>query len=68
LALLPVASGTAFFRDLNRKSEAVFFQFKDGWKARSYPEKEFTAGGGFKLSFWNLERVLKAAPKRGLHR
>lgn len=63
LALMPVASGTAFFRDLNRKSDAVFFQFKDGWKARAYPEKEFTAGGGFKLSFWNLERVLKAAPK-----
>jgi twinkle protein len=62
LALLPVASGTAFFPDLGRKSEAVFFRFKDGWKARSYPDKGFVAGGGFKLSFWNLEQVLKAAP------
>jgi twinkle protein len=63
LALLGVASGTAFFSDLSRKSEAIFFPFKEGWKARSYPEKSFTAGGGFKLSFWNLERVLKANPK-----
>jgi twinkle protein len=68
LALLGVASGTAFFPDLSRKSEAVFFPFKDGWKARAYPDKSFVAGGGFKLSFWNLERVLKANPERGLHR
>jgi twinkle protein len=64
MELLGVASGTAFFRDLNRKSEAIFFPFKEGWKARSFPDKEFTAGGGFKLSFWNLERVLKASPQQ----
>jgi twinkle protein len=63
LALLGVASGTAYFPDLSRKSEAVFFPFKEGWKARSYPDKSFVAGGGFKLSFWNLERVLRAGPK-----
>jgi len=63
MELLSVASGTAYFPDLAAKSEAVFFPFKDGWKARAYPGKSFVAGGGFKLSFWNLERVLKAAPK-----
>jgi twinkle protein len=63
LALLGVASGTAYFPDIQAKSEAVFFPFKDGWKARAYPGKSFVAGGGFKLSFWNLERVLKANPK-----
>lgn len=62
LALLGVASGMAFFPDLSQKTEAVFFKFADGWKARSVEEKSFVAGGGFKLSFWNLERVLRAAP------
>jgi twinkle protein len=63
MELLNVASGTAYFPDLAAKSEAIFFPFKDGWKARAYPGKSFVAGGGFKLSFWNLERVLRAAPK-----
>lgn len=63
MELLSVASGTAYFPDLSAKSEAIFFPFKNGWKARAYPGKSFVAGGGFKLSFWNLERVLKAAPK-----
>ena len=62
LALLPVASGTVFFPDLERKSDAVFFGYKDGWKARAYPDKSFVAGKGFKLSFWNLEAVLAASP------
>lgn len=62
LGLLGVASGTAFFPELGRKSEAVFFKFMDGWKARAVPEKAFIAGKGFKLSFWNLEAVLRAAP------
>lgn len=63
LALLGVASGTAFFPDLERKSDGVFFRYQEGWKARAVPEKGFVAGKGFKLSFWNLERVLAAAPQ-----
>lgn len=62
LAQLPVASGTAFFGDLERKSEGIFFRYADGWKARAFPDKSFTAGKGFKPSFWNLEAVLRAAP------
>lgn len=60
LALLGVASGMAFFPDANKKLNGLFFKFREGWKARSYPEKHFVSGGGFKLSFWNLERVLKS--------
>ncbi len=60
LALLGVASGTTFFPDLGRKSDALFFQFPEGWKARAYPERGFVAGGGFKLAFWNIERVLES--------
>lgn len=62
LERLGVASGTAFFPELSRKSEGVFFRYADGWKARAVPEKAFIAGKGFKLSFWNLEAVLRAAP------
>jgi twinkle protein len=62
LEQLGVASGTAFFPELNRKSEAVFFKFAAGWKARAVPDKAFIAGKGFKLSFWNLETVLRASP------
>ena len=62
LDLLGVASGTVFFPDIGRKSEAVFFRYRDGHKARSIEEKAHVAGGGFKLSFWNLDRVLKASP------
>jgi twinkle protein len=60
LGLLGVASGTAFFPDAGKKLDGLFFKFRDGWKSRSYPDKHFVSGGGFKLSFWNLERVLKS--------
>jgi twinkle protein len=63
LEALGVASGTAFFPDLGVKAPAVFFKYPEGWKARSYPEKSFVAGGGFKLSFWNIDRVLAAKPE-----
>lgn len=59
LALLGVASGTAFFPDASKRSEALFFQYADGWKARALDGKSFVASPGFKLSFWNLERVLR---------
>lgn len=62
LGQLGVASGTAFFPELGRKSEGVFFRYAEGWKARAVPDKAFIAGKGFKLSFWNLEAVLSAAP------
>jgi twinkle protein len=62
LELLGVASGTAFFPDLKRQVEALFFPYSEGWKARAFPEKSFVAGNGFKLLFWNVQRVLKAAP------
>lgn len=60
LERMGVASGTVFFPELNRKSEGVFFRYAEGWKARAVPEKAFIAGKGFKLSFWNLEAVLRA--------
>lgn len=62
LAQLDVASGTAFFPDLGEKLDAVYFRYDDGWKARAFPDKSFVAGGGFKLSFWNIARVLAASP------
>jgi twinkle protein len=62
LGLLDVGSGTVFFPDLEQKSEAIFFKYREGWKARAVPEKGFVAGKGFKLSFWNLDRVLAANP------
>lgn len=62
LERLGVASGTAFFPELGRKSEGVFFRYADGWKARAVPDKAFIAGKGFKLSFWNLETVLRSTP------
>lgn len=62
LGLLGVASGVEFFPDLGRRSDAIVFGFAQGRKARAVPDKSFVAGGGFKLSFWNLERVLKANP------
>lgn len=63
LERLGVASGTAFFPELERKSEGVFFKYAEGWKARAVPDKAFIAGKGFKLSFWNLDAVLKAKPE-----
>jgi hypothetical protein len=62
LAQLDVASGTAFFPDADRKLPAVYFLYAEGKKARSFPEKHFVSGDGFKRSFWNLERVLQANP------
>jgi twinkle protein len=62
LERLGVASGMAFFPDLQRKAEALFFPYSGGWKARAFPEKAFVANKGLKLSFWNIERVLNAAP------
>jgi twinkle protein len=58
LVRLGVASGTAFFPELGRKSAALFFKYRDGWKARAYPEKAFVTNKGFKLSFWNEDAVL----------
>ena len=63
LGALGVKSGTAFFPDLNRKSRALFWPFEKGWKARSFPEKSFVAGGGFKAAFFNIEAVLREKPQ-----
>lgn len=62
LARLGVASGTTFFPGLERKSEALFFRYRHGWKARAMPDKSFVAGGGFKLDFFNIEAVLGTNP------
>jgi twinkle protein len=59
---LGVASGTVFYPELGRKSEGLFFRYAEGWKSRAVPDKAFIAGKGFKLSFWNLESVLRASP------
>lgn len=64
LARLDVGSATVFFPDLGRKADALIFRYAEGWKARSFPVKSFVAGKGFKLSFWNLDRVLAANPER----
>lgn len=55
---LDVASGTVQF---DKKRPAIFFRYSGGWKARAYPEKMFRTNEGFKLSFWNLDRVLRSA-------
>ncbi len=62
LARLNVESATEFFPQLNKNSEALRFWYAEGWKARAVPDKAFVAGKGFKLSFWNLEAVLRASP------
>lgn len=67
LELLGVASGTAFFPTLARKSEALFFPYRlddqvVNWKACAFPEKAFIGQKGGKLSFLNLDRVLRASP------
>ena len=59
MARLPVGSGTVFFPDVGQKLPGVFFQYREGWKARAYPEKAFVANGGLKLSFWNFDAVLQ---------
>lgn len=58
LERLPVASGITYFPGLKRKSEGIFFKFVEGWKARSFPEKDFVSSKGWKPSFWNLDAVL----------
>lgn len=63
LALLGVGSGTAWFPDASQKLPAIFFKYPEGWKARAFPEKNFVAGKGFKLAFWNIERVIRANPQ-----
>lgn len=60
LALMNVASGTAFFPDAGKKHEALFFKYPAGWKARSLADKFFVASKGFHLAFWNIERVLNS--------
>jgi twinkle protein len=62
LELASVGDGTTYFSDLNAKSRAAFYKYREGWKARSFPEKAFTAGGGFKPTFWGLDEVLEARP------
>jgi len=62
LELAHVGDGTVYFSDLNAKSRAAFYKYREGWKARSFPEKAFTAGGGFKPTFWGLDEVLEARP------
>lgn len=59
LVALGVASGIVHFPQVDRKHEALFFKFMEGWKARSIQGKHHVAGGGFKASFWNLENVLR---------
>jgi twinkle protein len=63
LERLGVASDTVYFPDIGKKSEALVFHYREGWKARAVPEKSFVAGKGFKLSFWNEEAVLMANPE-----
>ena len=63
LERLGVASGTAFFPDLERKAPALFFRYRDGWKARAFPDKGFVANKGFKPSFWNQDAVLASNPE-----
>lgn len=62
LERLNVGSGTTWFPDADARLPAIFFRYAEGWKARAFPEKHFVAGKGFKLAFWNLERVLAASP------
>ena len=63
LERLGVASGTAFFPDLERKAPALFFRYRNGWKARAFPDKGFVANKGFKPSFWNQDAVLASNPE-----
>jgi hypothetical protein len=63
LERLGVGSGTAFFPELSRESEAVFFPYQAAgelvnFKAAAFPVKAFTSKKGGKLQFWNIERVI----------
>ena len=58
LRKLPVASGNVFFPDINRRSDALIFNYPEGWKARAFPVKAFTSRKGTARAFWNIEAVL----------
>ena len=45
-------------------SHAVFFKYPTGWKAKAFPEKDFTQLTGTKAEFWNLDRVLAGPMER----
>lgn len=62
LELLGVGSGMAFFPGLGRKNGGISFSYPGGRKWRAIPDKDFVADKGIKLTFWNLDRVLKARP------
>ncbi len=67
LERLGVGSSTAFFPEINRESEAVYFPYRASggevvnWKAAAFPIKSFTSKKGGKLQFWNLDRALGSA-------
>lgn len=66
LARFGVKPGAAFFPDLARKAEAVFFPYHTasgesaGWKARAVADKAFVASKGFEPRLWNLHRAVKS--------
>src|SRR4051794_3623047 len=62
LERLGVGSGIVFFPSLQRRSPAAFFRYGADWKARAVPEKAFVTNPGAKLTFWNLDTVLRANP------
>src|SRR6266496_6422394 len=58
-AKMPVVSGSGqWFGELGRESDAIFFKYRKGWKARAWPDKAFTQAKGTKAEFWNLPAVL----------
>ena len=61
LVSLGVGSSTAFFGDAGKSLPAIYFKYGEHWKARSYPDKHFTASKGFRQQFWNIERVLASS-------
>ncbi|WP_457091742.1 DnaB-like helicase C-terminal domain-containing protein [Microvirga sp. P5_D2] len=63
LEQLGVGSGTMYFANLHRESEALIFPYKTGrevvnWKAAAFPVKNFTSMKSGTLQFWNIERVI----------
>src|SRR5262249_33578397 len=63
LERLGVGFGTEFFPSLQRKSPALVFRYGTDWKARAFPEKAFVTNQGAKLTFWNLDNVLRSDPE-----
>ena len=43
LVSLGVGSSTAFFGDAGKSLPAIYFKYGEHWKARSFPDKHFTA-------------------------